>query len=52
MQVLGCLERDTALTRARLAEDSASLAALEEWVLDLIEDRMSFHVLETLLKVH
>ena len=51
MQVLECLQRDTAVTRARLAGDAASLAALEEWVLDLIQDRMSFHVLETLLKV-
>ena len=51
MQVLECLQRDTAVTRARLAGDTASLAALEEWVLDLIQDRMSFHVLETLLKV-
>lgn len=51
MQLLECLQRDTAVTRARLAGDAASLAALEEWVLDLIQDRMSFHVLETLLKV-
>ncbi|KAL3151309.1 hypothetical protein ABBQ38_013146 [Trebouxia sp. C0009 RCD-2024] len=51
MQVLECLQRDTAVTRAKLGGDAGSLAALEEWVLDLIEDRMSFHVLETLLKV-
>lgn len=52
MQVLECLQRDSAVTRAKLAGDAECLRALEEWVLDLIEDRMSFHVLETLLKVH
>ena len=51
MQVLECLQRDDSVTRSKLAADSACLAAIEEWVLDLIEDRMSFHVLETLLKV-
>ena len=51
MQALECLQRDTAVTRARLGGDAGSLAALEEWVLDLMQDRMSFHVLETLLKV-
>lgn len=51
MQVLECLERETPDTRAKLACDALCLGALEEWVLDLIEDRMSFHVLETLLKV-
>ena len=51
MQVLECLQKDTAVTRAQLAGDTACLAALEEWVLDLVEDRLSFHVLETLLKV-
>ena len=51
MQVLECLQRDDSVTRAKLAADPACLAAIEEWVLDLIEDRMSFHVLETVLKV-
>ncbi len=51
MQVLECLQRETPDTRAKLAGDALCLGALEEWVLDLIEDRMSFHVLETLLKV-
>ena len=51
MQVLECLQRDTADTRAKLAGDAACLGALEEWVLDLMDDRMSYHVLETLLKV-
>ncbi len=51
MQVLECLQRETPDTRAKLAGDALCLGALEEWVLDLTEDRMSFHVLETLLKV-
>lgn len=51
MQVLECLQRETPDTRAKLANAALCLGALEEWVLDLIEDRMSFHVLETLLKV-
>ena len=51
MQVLECLQRETPDTRAKLAGDGACLGALEEWVLDLLQDRMSFHVLETLLKV-
>ena len=51
MQVLECLQRETPDTRAKLAGDAPCLGALEEWVLDLTEDRMSFHVLETLLKV-
>ncbi len=51
MQVLECLQRETPDTRAKLASDAPCLGALEEWVLDLTEDRMSFHVLETLLKV-
>ncbi|KAA6418404.1 MAG: hypothetical protein FRX49_11660, partial [Trebouxia sp. A1-2] len=51
MQVLECLQRETPDTRLKLANDAPCLGALEEWVLDLIEDRMSFHVLETLLKV-
>ena len=51
MQVLECIQRETPDTRAKLASDAACLGAFEEWVLDLLEDRMSFHVLETLLKV-
>ena len=51
MQVLECLQRETPDTRAKLAGDGACLGALEEWVLDLLQDRMSFHVLESLLKV-
>ena len=51
MQVLECIKRDTPDVRAKLANDAGCLGALEEWVLDLLEDRMSFHVLETLLKV-
>ena len=51
MQVLECVQKEAGDTRAKLAGDAACLAALEEWVLDLIDDRMSFHILETLLKV-
>ena len=51
MQVLECIKRDTPDVRAKLANNASCLGALEEWVLDLLEDRMSFHVLETLLKV-
>ena len=51
MQVLECLQRETPDTRGKLAQDAGCLGALEEWVLDLTDDRMSFHVLETLLKV-
>lgn len=51
MQLLECLQRDSPGTRAKLAGDPACLGPLEEWVLDLIEDKLAFHVLETLLKV-
>lgn len=51
MQLLECLQRDTPGTRAKLAGDPSCLGALEEWVLDLLEDKLAFHVLETLLKV-
>lgn len=51
MQLLECLQRDTPGTRAKLAGDPACLGVLEDWVLDLLQDKLAFHVLETLLKV-